>query len=60
MRRYEPYDWDMLYFIGKYRLQLGEREFWECTPRKFWKLHDLLNGKVESRNQLPTLADLGI
>ena len=50
----------MLYFVGKYRLQLSENEFWDATPRKFWKLFDLMNGKVDKKEELPTLADLGI
>ncbi|MBQ9598858.1 MAG: hypothetical protein IJJ55_05995 [Clostridia bacterium] len=50
----------MLYFIGRYRLQFTEAEFWDCVPRKFWKLLDLMNGKVTERERLPSMADLGI
>ncbi len=34
-------DWDRLYFIGRYRLLMSDKEFWGCTPRRFWKLSDM-------------------
>jgi hypothetical protein len=50
----------MLYFIARYRLHFTDDEFWNCTPRKFWKLFELMNGKEPETSRLPTLADLGI
>ena len=34
-------DWDNLYFIGRYRLKMSDDEFWNCPPRRFYKLHEL-------------------
>jgi hypothetical protein len=34
----EPYDWDSLYYITRYRFRMDDDEFWGCTPRRFWKL----------------------
>ena len=32
-------DWDGVYFIARYRLLMSDGEFWDCTPRRFDKLH---------------------
>ena len=65
VRRDAPYDWDKLYFIGRYRLQFSDDEFWECTPRKFWKIYEMMNGNTktaekQNNDKLPSLADFGI
>jgi hypothetical protein len=40
-RKIEPYDWDSIYYTARYRLLMGDDEFWGCTPRRFWKLDTL-------------------
>jgi hypothetical protein len=35
------WDWDALYFSARYRLLMTDAEFWDCTPRRFWKLTKL-------------------
>lgn len=34
----DSYDWDNLYYIGRYRLKMSDDEFNECTPSKFNRL----------------------
>ncbi|MCL1844597.1 MAG: hypothetical protein FWF77_01700 [Defluviitaleaceae bacterium] len=37
-------DWDRLYYIGRERLvnfYPTDDEFWNSTPRRFWKLYEL-------------------
>jgi len=38
---YEPNDWDWLYFIARYKLQMSDDEFWDISPRRFDKLYYL-------------------
>jgi hypothetical protein len=36
-----------LYYIGTVILNMDERSFWRCTPRKLialWDMHKLVNG----------------
>lgn len=37
----DNYDWDNLYYIGRYKLLMGDDEFWGCTPKRYWKLFSL-------------------
>jgi hypothetical protein len=34
-------DWDLYYYIARCRLNMGDSEFWNCPPRKFFCLLDL-------------------
>lgn len=37
-RKDEAYDWDWLYYVGRYHLNMSDNEFWSCTLRRFLKL----------------------
>ncbi len=32
------WDWAFMYYCAKKLLNMSEKEFWECTPRKFLAL----------------------
>jgi len=37
----DGWDWDWLYYTGRYRLRMTDEEFWDSTPRRVWKLNRL-------------------
>ena len=54
---YEPYDWDELYYIARYKLKMTDKEFWDTTPRRFDKLYYLWladNGIIKKEPKIYT------
>ena len=42
----EKWNWPLLYYVGTVVLNMTEKEFWDCTPRKLVALLNI-HGKVK-------------
>lgn len=56
-------DWDKLYFVGRERLKsffTNDEEFWNSTPRRFWKLYELWLWDNDHETEPQTIEDMEV